>query len=85
MGKGTEMSSGSEFLAHLQGAQVLHQLLRTGHPQQDRADPLTAETPRWGREGKRELVVNSEHLDFRGVSEEEGPLQKQTSLWFGSF
>ena len=69
------MSSGSESLAHLQGAQMLHQLLRTGHPQQDRADPFTAETPRWAREGKREreLVGNSEHPDFRGVSEEEGP------------
>ena len=53
-GAGTEMSSGSESLAHLQGAQMLHQLLRTGHPQQDRADPFTAETPRWAREGKRE-------------------------------
>lgn len=87
------MGSGSDtpplpptpFPPHLQGAQVFNQLLCTGHPQQDRADTLTAETPRWAREGnKKELVGNSEHADFRGVSEEEGPPQRQTSLRFGS-
>lgn len=75
------MSSGSDSLA-LQGAQVLHQLLRTGHPQQDRADPLTGDPQLGPRRKKRELVGNNEHPDFRGSLREEGPPRaNQSVVW----
>lgn len=35
-----------QLAQHLEGTQMFYQLLCTRHPQQDRADTLTAETPR---------------------------------------